>query len=152
MAYVQIAGEAFRGGVPTTTRKGNVMASDNDVLYDAGHVLEVDFELKSGSKNPHGGWKIPKATMRVDVTGLTRKDIEADLLASWKIKRARCRAAMSRDEAYKCMTELVHWSEVGKVAGTVDHEVAFHAKFSNLSQEEQEEKLRVLTKMMKKRS
>jgi len=124
--------------------------SDNMVLYEAGSVLEVDFETKSGSKNPHEPWKI-KGVMRVDVTGLTRKDIVSDLLASWKIKRQRCREAMSRDEAYACMTEVVPWRDVGKVGTSVDHEAAFHSKFGGLSEEEQAEKIAQLTAIMKRR-
>jgi len=124
---------------------------DTTKLYDDGHVLEVDFETKSGSKNPHEPWKI-KGVLRIDVTGLTRKDITSDLLASWKIKRQRCREAMSRDEAYACMTEVVPWRDVGKVGtGVVDHEAAFHSKFGGLSEEEQAEKIAQLTAIMKRR-
>ena len=122
---------------------------DSDRLYPDGTVLEVDFGLKSGDKNPNGPWEIKKATMRVDVTGLTRKDVEADLLGSWKIKRARCRATMTREAAYQCMTRQIHWSEVGKVASLVNVEDAYKAKFSTMSKEKQAEQLAVMEQLMK---
>jgi len=122
---------------------------DTTTLYDVGTILEVDFETKSGSKNPHEPWKI-KGVLRVDTTGLARKDIEPDLLASWKIKRQRCREAMSRDEAYACMTEVVSWSDVGKVGSTpVDVDAAFHSKFAGMTDEQQEEHIAKLTAMRK---
>jgi len=123
---------------------------DTTNLFDDGTILEVNFETKSGAKNPHGPWKI-KGVMRVDVTRLTRNDIKADLLASWKIKRQRCREAGNRDEAYACMTEVVNWRDVGKVGTSVDHEAAFHSKFGGLSEEEQAEKIAQLTAIMKRR-
>ena len=122
---------------------------DTTKLFDDGTILEVDFETKSGSKNPHEPWKI-KGVMRVDVTGLTRKGIAPDLLASWKIKRQRCREAMSRDEAHACMSCVVPWQDVGKVGTTpIDVTAAYHSKFEHMSDKEQEEHIAKLTAMRK---
>jgi len=124
--------------------------SDTTKLWDDGHVLEVDAGLKAGAKNPNGPWEIKKVTMKVDVTGMTRKDVVADLMASWRIKRQRCRESMTRDAAYETMKQVVSWKDVGKVATTpVDINAAYHAKFAAMSEEEQEEHIAKLTAMTK---